>query len=423
MRIPSQRRKDRCTSVLLSLFASLAACSPDAAQTKGTDAGGGDGGFDAASTSGDSGTPDGATPSCDTTLQPGANIAVAVASAAAGSTICLSAGSYPAFTLTGVSKDPRVSVVALSNLAATSSFTIDGDSNGITLDGLTLSSGLITGANTKNVTVRNSAFTGQLRIDGITTPAPNLLFDHNTHNNIDVQTAPNARLHFSYSGVSTGAPVATVQNSIFDGSCSDGIQTGVPIVVRRNQFRNLLVGACPNDPHTDAVQFYGGPFAGTVVRENYFVNNEQVLTAFDGVDHLLIEGNVFDPGASAPRPCQIELYADIGSTIRHNTLLDRGNNGRICLDHKAADPAGSGTIIDNNIASALDFGNGSTAATNTNNLLAMGGGGGNLSGSPTYVGGALPATWAGLSLTAGSLGKGVGTNPAGSDIGASYFGP
>jgi hypothetical protein len=268
--------------------------------------------------------------------------------------------------------------------------------------------------------VRSSAFTGQIRVDGLTGSNPNLLFDGNTHDDIDAVTAPNARFHFSYSGAT--APVATIQNSSFSGSCSDGIQSGVPIVVVRNQFRNLLVGNCPNDPHTDALQFYGGPFAGTVVRENYFVNNEQVLTAFDGVDNLLIEGNVFDPGTSAPRACQIELYSDTNSIVRHNTLLRRGNNGQICLDHKSSDPAGSGTVVDNNIATAVVT-NGSTTASNTNNLLASGGGGGNLTGTPVFQGGALPTSWSGFALTATSPGKGVGTHPTGSDIGANSFGP
>lgn len=405
----------------------------DAGPTAGGDAGataGGDAGATAGSDAGapmgvDGGSNTGADAGvvCAVTLAAGANIATAVASAAPGATICLGSGAYPGFTLNAISRSPRVTVVALVTRAATTSFVIQGNSNGITLDGLTLSSGLITGASTRNITVRNSAFTGQLRIDGVRVADPQLLFDNNTHNNITAATAPNARFHLSYSGVATGKPVATIRNSVFDGSCSDGIQSGVPVAIIHNQFKNMLVGNCPNDPHTDAVQFYGGPFAGTVVSGNYFVNNEQVLAAFDGVDNLLITDNVFDPGTSAPRPCQIELYSDTNSIIRHNTVLSRGGNGSICLDHKATDPVGTGTVIDNNIAREISSSNGSTAASSTNNLLQTGASSGNLAGAPTYVGGALPSSWAGFALAAGSLGKGVGTNPAASDIGANTFSP
>lgn len=380
-----------------------------------------DAGFAAADAGRDAGAD--ARVACTTTLAAGANIGTAVSNSNPGDRICLRSGSFPAFTLNNITRNPRVTVVALVRRSATSGFVVQGNSNGITLDGLTLTSGLITGAGTRNISVQNSAFTGQMRIDGVTVAAPQLLFDNNTHNGITATTAPNARFHLSYSGVGTGMPVATIRNSVFDGSCSDGIQSGVPIAVIHNQFKNMLVGSCPNDPHTDALQFYGGPFSGTVVRENYFVNNEQVLTAFDGVDNLLVEGNVFDPGTSAPRPCQIELYSDTRSIVRHNTLLGRGNNGLICLDHKPADPAGTGTVIDHNIARGISLGNGSTAASSTNNLLQTGASGGNLAGSPTYLGGPSPSTWAGFELAMGSLGKGAGTNPAGSDLGATFFGP
>jgi hypothetical protein len=167
------------------------------------------------------------------------------------------------------------------------------------------------------------------------------------------------------------------------------------------------------------MQFYGGPFSGSIIRGNFWYNNTQVLTAYDGVDGVLIENNVFDPGPSAERrPCQIEWYSDNGSIIRHNTVLYRGDSyGHICLDRKPSDPAGSGTVIVDNIANSISINNGSTYAQRYNNLVRSGAVAGERSGVPTFIGGATPTTYAGFGLATGSLGKGVGSTPSGSDVG------
>jgi len=356
--------------------------------------------------------------SCTQTLSPGANVGSAISSAAPGSTICLNDGSYSSFSLNGVSKNPRVTVVAVNRRGASFSgtLTFTGGTNGITLDGFNFNSITITGSNTRELTFRNYNQTGKFTIDGVTTATPNILLENFTHNNVSASTAPNARIHFSYSGRSS--PVATIRNGTIDGGCADGIQSGVPFIIENSRLMNMQVGNCPNDPHTDALQLYGGPFAGTIIRNNYFYRNVQVMTAYDGVDRVLIENNIFDPGPDGERrPCQIELYSDDSSIIRHNTVLSRGSNlGSICVDRKSQDDAGRGTVVVDNIANSIVTGNGSTLGQRSSNLLRSGASGSDISGSPTFVGGTTPTSVDGFVLAANSLGKNAGSD--GKDIGA-----
>lgn len=363
--------------------------------------------------------------SCDQTINSGANVSSAISNASPGTTICLNDGSYGGFTLSNVSKSPRVVVLATNNLGASFSgtITITGGTNGVTFDGFEFRNITITGSSTRELTFRNYNQTGKLTIDGVTHATPNILFEDFTQNNVSASTAPNARIHFSYTGRST--PVATIRRATLDGGCADGIQSGVPFIIEDSQLMNMQVGSCPNDPHTDALQLYGGPFAGTIIRNNYFYRNVQVLTAYDGVDNILIENNIFDPGPNGERrDCQIELYSDDSSIIRHNTVLYRGSSyGNICLDRKSSDNAGFGTIVVDNIANSIQSANGSSYALRSNNLVRSGASSNDISGTPTFVGGATPTTIDGFELASGSPGKGAASSPAGSDIGAEIDAP
>lgn len=372
---------------------------------------------------------------CDLNLNAGADVRAAISAAAAGTTICLGDGNYGGFSLNGVSKNPRVTVQALNagSAAFTASITFSGNTNGITIDGVNLAGAFITGANTREITLRNAdASKGTIQIDGVTHATPNILFENLTHIQQDnagfCRGAPFpcvavGAYWFSYS--SRSSPVATIRGALIDGGCADGVQSGVPFILENSRIRNKIVGACPNDPHTDATQLYGGPFAGTIIRNNYFLNNVQVIAAYDGVDGVLIENNVLDPGAgNERRPCQIELYSDANSIVRHNTLVYRSATypGIICLDRKPQHDAGFGTQIHDNIAGSVSTQNGSTYGSRTGNLVRSGVIAGDIAGAPTYVGGTNPATWAGFELAPGSLGKGAASNPPGSDIGSLYFG-
>jgi hypothetical protein len=359
--------------------------------------------------------PSAALAQCTVTLSPGANVASAVSGAAAGATVCLNSGSYGSVNLSGVVKNPRVTIRSASGQGASFNLTVQNGTNGITVDSVTMTGGRMTGGTTKNITVRNSAFTSGFTFDGLANA--NVLFDRNTHNNIEGggQFSSPARLHLSYSGsVHSGV---TIQNSLMDGGSADGVQTGVGVNILDNEFRNIREGSC-SDCHTDAIQLLGA--ADSVIRGNYIHNVATGIVAYDRVTRATIEDNVID---TASRPWGIELYADSNSVVRHNTLVYRANCdfnqtcGAIALDHKSADPAGRGTIIVDNIATSIIVTNGSTYAERHNNLVRSGAASGDISGSPTYVGGSIPTAWAGFQLSASSLGKGDAAVPAGSDIG------
>jgi hypothetical protein len=218
----------------------------------------------------------------------------------------------------------------------------------------------------------------------------------------------------------------TVQNSDFIGGCSDGIQAGVGLNIYSNRFINMLVGNCPNDPHTDAIQFVGATGSeGPHIKGNYFENNDQALTAFDRIANAVIEDNIFVAGPIG-RPWQIEWYSDTNSIIRHNTFLYstkcgyRMACGQIYLGRKSTDPAGKGTIVIDNIATVISVNDGSAAARIDHNLVRSGAGDGDVSGSPTFIGGTTPSTWSGFQLAATSLGVNAASD--GSNLGSRTFG-
>jgi hypothetical protein len=349
--------------------------------------------------------------SCDVNATT-SNFAAQVSATPAGKVLCLAAGNYGSWS--GTNK--AITVKAQPGAAVSLSFNFGTSSGNFTLDGVTVTSGSIIGNSTapKNITVRNSTFTGALVIDGVANA--NIVLDRNTHNNINNNsscTATPARIHLAY-GSDTPSGV-TIQNSLMDGGNTDGVQTGVGVTILNNEIRNIHEKSSSDCAHTDVIQLIGAK--GSVVRGNYIHHSASGIVAYDGVESATIENNVLD---MVNGRYGIELYSDNGSIVRNNTLkfgtgCGYGGCGQIVLDRKSADPAGKGTIIENNVASSISLVNGSTAAVNRNNLLRSGGSGSNLSGTPTYVGGESPTTLNGFLLTATSAGKGDGVN--GTDIG------
>lgn len=375
---------------------------------------------------------------CTTTLSAGANVGSAISSAAAGSTICLNDGSYGAVTLSSVVKNPAVTVQAVNQKQAslTGQLTMSGSTAGIIFDGVNMPTVAISGA-VRDVTVKNFTTTGQVHIGPSTIASnvnPNIVIDNLTQTNLNVSNADPAGVYVDNYPTARSAVLATLRHLHIDGGCADGVRSDVPFILEYSDIKNKQVGNCPNDPHVDAVQFYGLGYTGSIVRGNYFYCNIQVLAAYDGVSGVLVENNVLDPGPSGcggageigRRDCQIEFFSDDGSTIQHNTIVNRGSSyGKICFGNKAVDDAGKNTILRNNSAASIDLnaqtgGQAATLAINTNNLLASGASGSNIAGSPTFTGGTYPTTLPGFKLTIGSAGHNAATD--GQDVGTLYYG-
>ncbi|WP_233582710.1 right-handed parallel beta-helix repeat-containing protein [Corallococcus sp. CA053C] len=351
---------------------------------------------------------EGATPplgTCDRLASNAATLASQWSAATAGQTICLASGSYGTFS--AGAKPGVVTVKPQSGATPTLALHFNG-ANNVRLEGLTLTSAALLGS-TRNVTITGSRFTGAATIDGVS--QSNILFDGNTHLNINAPTgAAPARIHLPYSSPTPSG--VTIQNSRFEGGDADGIQTGVAVNILNNQFKDIQENG-PN--HTDAVQLLGAP--GAVVRGNYFLNCASGIVAYDGVERAVIEDNVLDLRG---RPWAIELYSDDGSIIRHNTLQHGVCDwnlpcGIIDITRKTADDVGRGTVIVDNVATEISVSNGSTVAERHHNLLRQDAQSGELTGVPVFMGGAAPTDRSGFRLAPGSPGKGAASD--GTDLG------
>lgn len=381
---------------------------------------------------------------CTTTLSAGANVGTSISSASGGAVICLNNGNYSGFTLNNVSKSPRVTIRAVNPGGAsfTGGLSMEGNTKGLTFDGVNLAGVSITGSSAGDMTFKNAdASKGQIHIDYVATAVPNLVFENLTHYDQDASAFCGG---FTVNCIGTAAyflpgpsdyrsgstvPVAIIRGAFIDGGCADGVNHGVPILLEYSVIQNRLEGECGSEAHVDATQMYGGDVSGTIYRYNYYYNNQQMLAAYDGLSNVLIADNVLDVGSSG-RSAEIELYSDDGSVVRNNTVLNRGLNGLgqetggVELNHKPGDPAGVNTQVYNNIMVYLAINGGSTASVNTKNLL-PGGGGTNINGTPTFKGtcGGARAPgqdWIGCALAPGSAGKNAGTD--GKDVGTHYYG-
>jgi hypothetical protein len=260
----------------------------------------------------------------------------------------------------------------------------------------------------RDITIRNSAFSGALTIIGVANS--NILLDHNTH--ILCSGCAPARVHLAYNQQAHSG--VTISNSLFADGDSDGIQTGVGVNIIHNEFRNILEDG-PN--HTDNIQLIDAP--GAVVRGNWIhqtrSGSTQAITAFNGLDHGVIEDNVVDMSWSGSRPWGIELQQDNGSIVRHNTLVySAGCAFNLPCGLIAIRAQSSGTTVVDNIATRVDV-DSSTLAARHHNMLRQSAGSGDTTGTPAYSGGASPTTYDGFRLAAGSPGKNAASD--GTDVG------
>jgi parallel beta helix pectate lyase-like protein len=353
-----------------------------------------------------------AAPKCDRTATSSESLSSKFRAAKPGRTVCLADGNYGTFR--GGAKRGLVTVRAQPGASASLSLELNGSRN-IRIQDVTITGGLITGG-TRNVTVAHSRFTGIIVIDQ-ETRRPNIVLDHNTHNNI-----PGAADDYT-SRVHLDAPGVVVKNSLFSGGTSDGIRVGnAPHTkILRNEFTAFL----DVDPlHSDPIQFYGnGPW--TTIRGNWFHDMEEVsaiIMMADGGGPNLIEGNLFGPGGG--HAYSLTWYSDDSSIIRHNTFLDDKCNfnlrcGIISLGYKPGDDPGRGTLIEDNILTSIGTsgngeGGGRSAFSSNHNLLRSQRpiGPGDVRGAPRYVGRltspnvARSKAFAGYQLRRGSRGRG-----------------
>ena len=347
---------------------------------------------------------------CVQTLNPGANVASAIVAATAGSTICLNGGSYGTVSLSNVVKSADVTVRSAAGRTASLTLRISQSAHlsfqNLTVGGLEIDTNQQGG--TKNVSVRNSTFTGQTVVNVGNNGNAGILLDGNTFDGIGVCTnCYEGRVQVIANPWSNQPSGVTISHNHFGGGGeSDGIQNGANGVVigPGNVFDGILQGSYSR--HVDAIQLYGQ--ANTTITGNYFLNSDTFIMAPDGGANEVITDNLF---VGSGYYYKVQLGSHDNDQFVHNTVV--GPIG-ISIDAKTTNAPSTNAVVRNNLMVGSTFkikdSNGRTACTNctfTNNLFktssdAMGSA--NVIGTPTFVGGASPTTWQGYRLAAGSAG-------------------
>jgi hypothetical protein len=230
--------------------------------------------------------------------------------------------------------------------------------------------------------------------------------------NIDTRSASNCPdgVVVSYNLISGGESDGI---DITDGTC--GTQ------ILHNEITGIVEDNC-NGIHCDAIQDDGGGMR-TVISGNYFHGNSDGILQDDGnTGPDIITNNVFD---NTTYRCTEGMYGD-GTVFDHNTFDCEVNIGQ---DHNSEKT--TNVTFTNNVfgpssnaqfsyaPTYAQFGSFKTLDYNLHPSGAYSGppnGTHDIIGSPTYVGGSEPSTYAGWALAAKSLG--VGKASDGTNMGA-----
>lgn len=370
-----------------------------------------------------------ADPACTTTLSPGANIANAVNSAAAGSVICLNSGDYGTVDLNGLTKSNYVTVKSATGVGASGYWRIGGSSF-IKLDSVTLSNGgVLINSCSQNIIVSNSVavpngYNGILiSEDACPNTAQNITIDGVV---LDRQGPAGFEGRLSIRDGNT----VVVKNSQFlgvyatDGGPADGIILvgGIHNITigPGNLFEGIDQDICNQNggAHCDAIQTYGGPCQNVAIEGNMF-RDDSTLILNESSCSGSVRNNVFQNIVS------LQMHEWNPFVFEHNTLY----NTTFLLNGTTSYPSGGeirSNIFHNSSYSTYDYdGSGPGIACDScplsYNLFTSGCTGTNcITGNPTYTGGTPPADWSGWQLANGSLGKANAHD--GLDRGTTYYG-
>ena len=209
-----------------------------------------------------------------------------------------------------------------------------------------------------------------------------------------------------------------ISHNLISGGESDGVDIdggtcGTQIL--NNEITGIIEGNC-HGIHCDPIQDNGGG-QQTTISGNYLHGNSDGLLFDDGDTGAVVTNNVLDN----PTYRCIEGNYD-QSRFDHNTIDCEVNIGQ---DH-GGDKTNN-VVFTNNVMGPSSnsgftfypgystFGSFTTVDYNLHSSGAYGGpanGAHDVIGSPTYVGGGEPSTWAGWALSGSSLGLGKASNGA-----------
>ena len=269
---------------------------------------------------------------------------------------------------------------------------------------------VIEGPENSNITFNRDVF-----IDGAQTEAGTLL-------GAQFFTFYSAATPTTQSGVTLENSVMVAPSDLWNPNRA--IEMVSAMSIENNVFTGFLDHTGANDSnHIDTAFWYSGSpgtAGGTTMTGNLCYDDYNCLAGYDGTQDNTFTDNVcFD----IERSCVV-LYSSRGDVINHNTMQTNGADPSGCATlndtqdpiqpctstvlfengHKTGDPVGSGQVFTNNASNGTqNIGDPTAVSTNTNNLYPTATSP-NISGSPTFAGGADPTTWAGFELTSGSTG-------------------
>ena len=353
--------------------------------------------------------------SCDLNATP-SNLASQVSAASSGQTICLADGDYGTWdpqTTKALTIRPQAG--ASPNLSFdlynTQNLTIDGGHTGYDTGtpGINSTSANWVESSSSHITIKNMAFTCQNSTgacletlsDGPLTVSGNLFHDMKYPNST-------SGAFFAWGG---GDPSQTVISyNLFRDMGSDGIDGGTATIVG-NDF--IDVNSDSTDPrHTDVIQFN----SDAVIKGNFVSGGcIQGIDAFDGSTRNTIEDNVI---TTCSVHSLVTAADNPGSLVDHNTVIGAG--GEEC-GSKTGSPASTTKIQDNVLQQGINWGGVQcTPSVDADNMSWPSFGqihsGSDFIGTPRFVGGSNPNTYAGYALASGSPGKGAASD--GADVGA-----
>jgi chitodextrinase len=366
--------------------------------------------------------------SCTTTISSG--LATAIQNAAAGATICLNSGSYPAMTFTSLSKSSDVTIRPAAGATVTLGEIDLQVANHLHFTGTggTMS---VNGAEVDEFDTRPGPCSNHLTFDYLTfttglsiyprCASMAILLDHDNLNNLTNVDGWDGRLNVQAldEGPSSDQGI-TISNSTFNSGCSKGIQImggAYGVQVLNNEFAHLSQSGC--DPlHVGGIQIYGG--SHTHLKGNYFHDNGDSAGGLsmpgNASSYSLVEDNVWV--CTCIYPWSIQAAATHNSTFVHNTFAGGGGihfyteqgyvaAGNVVRDNVFTDPTNGIT---------WDATTGSSAwGTQDHNLDSGMSGTGDIAGKALWSGGSSPTSYAGYHLAAGSPGKGAASD--GLDLG------
>jgi len=356
--------------------------------------------------------PDGASAqSCTQTLSVGANVASAVASAANNSTICLNNGNYGGVNFTNANRTGYVILRSTSGTGATISPAVNG-AGWIKFQSLTISGSDVTNC-AHHIQFLGSTFTSGLFVTNQNASCAanmNLLVDGNTFGDLGTATYEGRISVADDDGPQVSMGLTISNNVIGPGCQSDGIQlvggaSGVTIGPG-----NIFDGISQTGPvHCDMIQFYGSG-QNDVITGNWFRNGSTVLTHHSGTP----TGTQFTNNVLS-NVQQLQVGTSANFVFEHNTIyrltdvftIVSGTNN-IIRDNIMLNSIGLGTSGCSGCTVSFNMCN--SNCTGTNQII----------GTPTFVGGTIPTTWAGWQLTATSLGNNAGHD--GKDVGVDFSG-